>query len=105
MNEETKVMVNEATNNSEAQETYTESNTSSNGGGSKSLGVLVVGALIAGGVGLFKNRDKIKAKKEEKQIKKLEKKGYVVYKADDICEEVEDLLPEENSEEAESAEE
>lgn len=105
MNEETKVMANEATNNTEVQGTYTESDTSSNGGGSKGLGVLVVGALIAGGVGLFKNRDKIKAKKEEKQIKKLEKKGYVVYKAEEVCEEAEDLLPEDFSEEAESAEE
>lgn len=77
MNEETKVTTEVAA--TETQETNVSAETSSSkGSGSGSLGVLVVGALIAGGVGLFKNRKKLTEKKTEKQIKKLEKQGYVV---------------------------
>lgn len=42
--------------------------------------VLGVGSLLLGGVYAFKNRDKLLAKKEEKEVEKLKKKGYVVYK-------------------------
>ena len=43
------------------------------------------GALVAGATGLaIKNRDKIKAKLEERKIAKLEKKGYVVYRPEEV---------------------
>lgn len=43
------------------------------------------GALVAGATALaIKNRDKIKAKMEERKIAKLEKKGYVVYKPEEV---------------------
>ena len=32
----------------------------------------------------IKNRDKIKAKMEERKIAKLEKKGYVVYRPEEV---------------------
>lgn len=47
------------------------------------------GALVAGATALaIKNRDKIKAKMEKRKIEKLEKKGYVVYRPEEL-EEVE----------------
>lgn len=43
------------------------------------------GALVAGATALaIKNRDKIKAKVEERKIAKLEKKGYVVYRPEEV---------------------
>ena len=43
------------------------------------------GALGAGATALaIKNRDKIKAKMEERKIAKLEKKGYVVYRPEEV---------------------
>lgn len=43
------------------------------------------GALVAGATALaIKNRDKIKAKMEERKIEKLEKKGYVVYRPEEV---------------------
>lgn len=43
------------------------------------------GALVAGATALaIKNRDKIKAKMEERKIAKLEKKGYVVYRPEEV---------------------
>ena len=43
------------------------------------------GALLAGATALaIKNRDKIKAKMEERKIAKLEKKGYVVYRPEEV---------------------
>lgn len=43
------------------------------------------GALVAGATALaIKNRDKIKAKMEERKIAKLEKKGYVVYRPEKV---------------------
>ena len=42
------------------------------------------GALVAGATALaIKNCDKIKAKLEERKIAKLEKKGYVVWRAEE----------------------
>lgn len=43
------------------------------------LGVVAASATVLGVVA-FKCKDKITAKKEQRAIKKLEKKGYVVYK-------------------------
>ena len=55
----------------------------------KKVVVIGGGALVAGATALaIKNRDKIKAKMEERKIAKLEKKGYVVYRPEEL-EEVE----------------
>ena len=52
------------------------------------------GALVAGATALaIKNRDKIKAKMEERKIAKLEKKGYLVYRPEEL-EEVESFVDE-----------
>ena len=51
-------------------------------GGFKKVFVIGGGVLMAGATALaIKNRDKIKAKIEERKISKLEKKGYVVTKS------------------------
>ena len=43
------------------------------------------GALVAGATALaIKNRDKIKATLEERKIAKREKKGYVVYRPEEV---------------------
>ena len=80
--------------------------------GSGILGKLIVGGVIAVG-GLtalaLKNKDKIKAKRNEKKAKQLEAEGYVVTKIeddwdDDDCE-IFDEESEEDSEEQASNEE
>ena len=56
-------------------------------GGFKKVIVIGGGALTAGAVALaVKKRDKIKVKLEDRKIAKLEKKGYVVYRPEDVCE-------------------
>lgn len=63
------------------------------------LGLAAVGATVALAV---KNKDKIKQKKLEKKIKELEDAGYRVYEAedfDDFEEELEDDVPECETEE------
>ena len=51
----------------------------------KKVVVIGGGALVAGATALaIKNRDKIKAKLEERKIAKLEKKGYVVYRPEEV---------------------
>lgn len=51
----------------------------------KKVVVIGGGALVAGATALaIKNRDKIKAKIEERKIAKLEKKGYVVYRPEEV---------------------
>lgn len=50
----------------------------------KKVVVIGGGALVAGATALaIKNRDKIKAKLEERKIAKLEKKGYVVWRPEE----------------------
>ncbi len=50
----------------------------------KKVVVIGGGALVAGATALaIKNRDKIKAKIEERKIAKLEKKGYVVWRPEE----------------------
>ena len=50
----------------------------------KKVVVIGGGALVAGATALaIKNRDKIKAKMEERKIAKLEKKGYVVWRPEE----------------------
>lgn len=53
--------------------------------------VIGVGAAAAAGVALWKNRDKIKAKHEEKQLEKWRKKGYVISKKPELLETSEDI--------------
>ena len=54
-------------------------------GGFKKVVMIGGGALVAGATALaIKNRDKIKAKLEERKIAKLEKKGYVVYRPEEV---------------------
>ena len=51
----------------------------------KKVVVIGGGALVAGATALaIKNRDKIKVKIEERKIAKLEKKGYVVYRPEEV---------------------
>ena len=51
----------------------------------KKVVVIGGGALVALATALaIKNRDKIKAKIEERKIAKLEKKGYVVYRPEEV---------------------
>ena len=51
----------------------------------KKVVIIGGGALVAGATALaIKNRDKIKAKLEERKIAKLEKKGYVVYRPEEV---------------------
>lgn len=64
------------------------------------VGTLAVAAVGAGAALLCKN--KVKTKIEERRIKKLEKKGYVVYKPDEVVDEPEDeYFDEEEVEETE----
>ena len=50
----------------------------------KKVVVIGGGTLVAGATALaITNRDKIKAKLEERQIAKLEKKGYVVWRPEE----------------------
>ena len=73
---------------------YSESS-SGNRGGALAAGVGLVAALVGGGIYLWKNRDKIKAKRTEKQIAKLEKKGYKVYNTNELEGTVAEVYPEE----------
>lgn len=59
-----------------------EDNEVSENSGKKKFGKLLIGAAVVGVVGaiLYKNR----AKFEERKIEKLRKKGYVIYKADEV---------------------
>lgn len=64
----------------EVVDDYNEVETS----GSKMLATVVIGAVCAGVAAiLYKNRGKI----EEWRIKRLEKKGYIVYKPDEVDDE------------------
>lgn len=52
-------------------------------GGSGIIGKLIIGAVITGAaIGITKLVRKNSSKREEKQIAKLEKKGYIVTKSD-----------------------
>lgn len=91
MNEEMKNL--EAIENTDVMEICDDAVSSGNG----IVGKLVVGAVVVGaGVAalLYKNR----AKLEERRVRKLEKKGYVIYRPGDFDYE------EENSEDSENAE-
>lgn len=79
MNEELNMM---ETMNEEFENEETTMDTSSSGGVSIGKVLLGVGGAALAGFALFKNRDKLKEKQDQKRIKKLEKKGYVVIAPD-----------------------
>lgn len=103
MEENKMEMVNEVVDMTELVEEVTETVAESKGGLlGKILTCLAVGSVCAVSTVLFKNRDKIKEKKLEKQIAKLEKHGYVVVKESEIdnviVSELDDLEKEESEE-------
>lgn len=79
------------------EEIETEETMEAESSGGIGIGKILIGvgcAVVGGGVALFKNRAKLSAKQDEKRIKKLEKKGYVVLKA-----ETEETVDDDSSEE------
>lgn len=79
--EENKTMEMEVMNDDEVMDTYETEETSGKG-----LGVVAVGAVLAAvGVGIAVAR-KNKGKLDEWRIRRLEKKGYVVTKPEDVVE-------------------
>lgn len=91
MNEELRNDLVEVEMNEELEEEFEESNGIF---GKVAVGIGVVAIGVATTL-VVKNRDKIKAKLEERKIRKLEDKGYVIYKPEEVVE----------SEEVESEEE
>lgn len=71
-------------------ETYEDSEVSGNGLGKIVGGLLLLGGAAAAGF-VYKNRAKI----EERKIEKLRKKGYVIYKEEDLIEGDSDVVDEE----------
>ena len=70
--------------------------------GNGMFGAIVIGAVGAlGTIGglVYKNRNKIKDKIEQRYAKKLEKKGYVVYKPETVLDEECDVVCDEETEE------
>lgn len=84
----------------ESVEIYDEPEFSSEGGFGKKL-LAVGGTVIVGGATALaiKNRDKLKAKMTERKIKKLEKQGFVVARAEDVEYDIVDYGEEDVSEE------
>ena len=84
----------------EVEETYEpEAEEFEESGGILKKVAVGVGAVTVGALGTLavKNRDKLKAWKEERTIRKLEKKGYEIFRPgefDDEFEEVEDFVDE-----------
>lgn len=104
MNEELKNN-NEMVELVEEVDTYTPEEEFEESGGILKKVAVGVGALTVGALGTLavKNRDKLKAWKEERTVKKLEKKGYEIFRPgefDDFeefeeIEDFEDEIPEE----------
>ena len=70
--------------------------------GTDMSGIVAIGAVgILGTIGalVYKNRDKIKDKIEQRRAKKLEKSGYVVYKPETVYDEECDVVCDEATEE------
>lgn len=77
------------------EETYVEPKSS----GISTVGAFVGGTLVAGAVGVGAwLLNKTKDKREAAVVKKLEKKGYVVYKAEEIEDAVVEDIPENEDE-------
>ena len=78
INQETELVEN---NEALTVDLLTEEDLESNGSGLYGLGFVALGAIVAGTAAIIhSNRDKINAKRTERQIKKLQKKGYNVSK-------------------------
>lgn len=93
LNQETELV-----ENSEALTTETDEILESSDSGFSGLGDFVIGALCVGIAAVaFAKRDKIKEKITERQIKKLEKKGYNVSKLEVV--DSEDVDSEEDTDE------
>ena len=74
------MVMNEVMNNEVTDVMETASKVSgSNGTGKVVFGLILSGVALVGGI-LYKNREKITAKKEEREVAKMKKKGYVCYK-------------------------
>lgn len=87
MNEEIMNNEIEEIENTDVEAETTVAPEESNGNGL--AGLIVTGLVLVTGVALWKNRDKIKAWKDKRAIKRLEKRGYVVGTAcDDVAEDV-----------------
>lgn len=88
------------TNNEELEVTYSEPEEIEEGG---SIGKILAigGVLVAAGTGIVVAAKKLGPKLTERKIKSLEKKGYRVFKEDDIQDvvevEVDEVEPEEES--------
>lgn len=99
MNEEMNVME-EVTNMEAAVEAYENFNVADADDGKGGLvKVFVVGSLVvAGAVAAWycKNKDKIEAKKDERAMKRLARRGYEIYKSDVVTDD--ENSEEENSE-------
>lgn len=76
-----------------------EEETENSIGGLLALGVSALVGLGMAGYAAYKNRDKIKAKRIEKKIAKLEKLGFTVIRNDQAEEESSEELPEETEKE------
>lgn len=65
-----------------------EENDNNEKSGNGILGKVLAGVVLAAGAGigavLYKNREKMKQQKEQRDIAKLEKKGYRIFKAAEI---------------------
>ena len=86
MNEDTKVF--DENVEEEVNDTSTDISSEDPDGGA--LGYLIVGlvgATAAIAAFVYKNKEKIKEKAEERSIRRLEKKGYVVSKVEDAHDE------------------
>lgn len=92
--EDNKTLENEIVEENEVALDNIEDNENENSGIGAAIVSLLIGASI--GVLIIKNKDKIKAKRIERQIKHLEKAGYEVSK---IEVESDDVDSEENDEE------
>lgn len=82
MNEELRNDLVEVEMNEELEEEFEESNGIF---GKVAVGIGVVATGVATTL-VVKNRDKIKAKLEERKIRKLEDKGYIIYKPEEVVE-------------------
>jgi hypothetical protein len=83
MENNNEILTNEELTNIEATENCYEADYSDGGLTKFLVGALFVGAAALGGV-IYKNKENIKNKREEKEVARLEKKGYVVMKADSV---------------------
>ena len=87
---ENKEIMTEEINENEEIEVYTEPEES----GSRILGKVVIGALVVVGAGVAALIYKNKGKLDERRIRKLEKKGYIIQRPIDADTDVDDEVEE-----------